>query len=53
MKTSEIITEFEKIKTEIDALYGVYNSHFKERLVIKSDVIQVLDRHIEELKGGV
>ena len=43
--------ELEEIKAEIDALYGVYNSHFKERLVIKTDVMQILDKHIAELKG--
>ena len=43
-------TELEKIKTEIDALYEVYEPYFKERLVIKSDVIQILDKHIKENK---
>ena len=44
--------ELEKIKAEIDTLYGVYLSRFTERLVIKTDVMQILDRHISELKGG-
>ena len=47
-----VITELEKIKAEIDALYEVYEPYFKERLVIKSDVIQILDKHITELKGS-
>ena len=42
------IEELEKIKSEIDALYGVYL--FKERLVNETDVIQILDRHIKENK---
>ena len=40
--------ELEKIKAEIDTLYGVYLSCFKERLVIKTDVMQILDKHIGE-----
>lgn len=46
-----IIAELLKIKTEIDASYAVYVPFFDERLVIKSDVIQILDKHISELKG--
>lgn len=46
------ITELEKIKTEIDTLYEVYEPYFKERLVIKSDVMQIIDNHISELKGS-
>ena len=47
-KTAE---ELEKIKAEIDTLYGVYLSRFTERLVIKSDVMRIFDEHISELKG--
>ena len=47
---SEVIEELEKIKAEIDALYGVYFSCFKERLVHKTDVMRILDQHIKENK---
>lgn len=46
-----IIEKLEKIKSEIDTLYGVYLSCFTERLVIKSDVMRIFDEHISELKG--
>ena len=46
-----IVEELEKIKAEIDTLYSVYDSHFTERVVIKSDVMCILDQHISELKG--
>lgn len=45
------VEELEKTKEEIDTLYGVYLSRFTERLVIKSDVMRILDEHISELKG--
>lgn len=48
---NRIIAELEKIKEEIDTLYGVYLSRFTERLVIKSDVMRIFDEHISELKG--
>ena len=48
---NDVIEELEEINAEIDALYEVYNSHFKERLVIKTDAMQILDNHITELKG--
>ena len=47
-----ILRELDSIRAEIDTLYGVYLSRFTERLVIKTDVMQILDRHISELKGG-
>ncbi len=46
------IDVIDKIRADINTLYGVYNSHFKEQLVIKSDVMRILDEHISELKGG-
>lgn len=46
-----VIEELEKLKEEIDTLYGVYYSYFKERLVIKTDVVNIIDNHITELKG--
>lgn len=49
--TSGVIEELEKIKAEIDTLYGVYLSRFTERLIIKTDVMRILDEHISELKG--
>ena len=45
------IEELEKIKAEIDTLRGCYNPRFKERLVLQSDVIQILNKYISELKG--
>lgn len=53
LKSADIAEELEKIKAEIDTLYGVYYSYFKERLVIKSDVMRILDEHISELKGKI
>ena len=50
-ESTSVIDELEKIKEEIDTLYGVYLSRFTERLVIKTDVMQILDRHISALKG--
>ena len=42
--------ELEKIKAEIDTLRGCYNPHLKERLILQSDVMQIIDKHISELK---
>ncbi len=46
-----IVEELKKIKEEMNVLYDVYEPYFKERLVIKTDVIQIIDKHISELKG--
>ena len=52
MTDEQFIKELEKIKTEIDTLRGCYNPHLKERLILESDVMQIIDNHISELKEG-
>lgn len=51
LTNKDTIKELEEIKAEIDRLYAFYMYIFKENVVIKSDVMQILDKHIAELKG--
>ena len=47
---TSLIEELEKIKAEIDTLRGCYNPHLKERLILQSDVMQIIDKQISVLK---
>lgn len=50
-KGNPAVALLENIKAEIDTLRGCYNPHLKEKLILESDVMQIIDNHIAELKG--